>query len=387
MADGEEAARREAVRRVMAGEPVAAVATALGRSQPWVRKWVARYDPSDDAWATARSSAPPVTANRTPAETEALVLKVRRQLAGDAWAQVGPAAIAWELDRLGEPDPPTLRTIARIIARAGEPRRGRRPRYQPRGTPYPAPPAQAPNACQQADLVGPRHLEGGAAFYAVNAVDVGRRKVAGEITTSKSAASVCAALTAIWNRLGVPCRLQLDNQQGLAGSGNEPGAVARLCVAHGVTPVYIPFAEPWRNGVVEHFNDTFDKQFFRAERFPTPERVAARYAEFTAFHNARHCYSALGGLTPDQAEARADVTPTRPDPDQAVPPRLAELTGRVEFIRLIRSDATLRVMSHNFPMPDELVYDYVVASLDTAAQQLTVYHHGVEVTTFPYPLK
>jgi hypothetical protein len=27
-----------------------------------------------------------------------------------------------------------------------------------------------------------------------------------------------------------------------------------------------------------------------------------------------------------------------------------------------------------------------VASLDLAAQQLSVYHHGVEVTTFPYPL-
>lgn len=59
------------------------------------------------------------------------MLKLRRQLAADPWAQVGPAAIAWELDRLGEPNPPTLRTIARMIARAGEPRRGRRPRYQP----------------------------------------------------------------------------------------------------------------------------------------------------------------------------------------------------------------------------------------------------------------
>jgi transposase len=151
----EETARREAARRVMAGEPVKAVAAALGRSEPWVRKWAERYDPADESWAQTRSSAPAVTANRTPGETEALVLKVRRQLAADSWAQVGPAAIAWELDRLGEPDPPTLRTIARIIARAGEPRRGRRVRYQPKGTPYPTPPSTAPNACQQADLARP----------------------------------------------------------------------------------------------------------------------------------------------------------------------------------------------------------------------------------------
>jgi hypothetical protein len=61
--------------------------------------------------------------------------------------------------------------------------------------------------------------------------------------------------------------------------------------------------------------------------------------------------------------------------------------GHVEFIRLIRSDAILRIMSHDFRMPDELIYNYATASLDTAAQQLSVYHHGVAVTTFPYPLK
>jgi hypothetical protein len=70
-----------------------------------------------------------------------------------------------------------------------------------------------------------------------------------------------------------------------------------------------------------------------------------------------------------------------------VPPRLAELTGRIQFIRLIRSDAILRVISHHFPMPDGLVHDYVVASLATAAQQVSVHHHGVKVTTFPHPLK
>jgi len=37
----EEQARRAAVRRVMAGEPVSAVAGDMDRSQPWVRKWVA----------------------------------------------------------------------------------------------------------------------------------------------------------------------------------------------------------------------------------------------------------------------------------------------------------------------------------------------------------
>lgn len=386
MAGSEEGARREAVRRVMAGEAVAAVAASMGRSKPWVRKWVARYDPTDPAWAAERSRAPGVVANRTDAETEALVVKVRQRLADQAWAQTGPAAIAWELTRLGE-DPPDLRTIARILARHDQPRRGQRRRYQPRGTPYPTPPQQAPNECQQADLVGLRHLDGGACFYAVNAVDVARRKAGGAITAAKSAPAVCGALLAIWQQLGLPTRVQLDNQQGLAGAGRQPGAVVRFCLAHGVTPVFIPFAEPWRNGVVEHYNDTFDKSFFRAERFPTPEQVADRYRAFLGFHNARHRYSALAGHTPDQAEAQAGFAPTWPRPDLAVPERFDGLTGRVEYIRLIRSDATLRVLGHDFAVPDELIYTYVTAVLDVAAHQLTVHYHNVEVTRFPFPLK
>ncbi|MQB01902.1 MAG: transposase [Actinobacteria bacterium] len=182
-------------------------------------------------------------------------------------------------------------------------------------------------------------------------------------------------------------RLQLDNQQGLAGSGRRPGAVVRLCLAHGVTPVFIPFAEPWRNGIVEHYNDTFDKSFFRTERFTDPDRLAARYAEFTTFHNARHRYSALGGLTPDQAQARAGFTPTPPDPDVTLPHGFDGLTGTVEYVRLIRSDAKLRVLDHHFDLPDEVVYSYVVAVLDIAAEALTVHYHGVAVTTFPFPLR
>ena len=164
MADNEEAARREAVRRVMAGEPVAAVARALGRSEPWVRKWMRRYDPADAGWAAERSRAPRVVGNRTDAEIEELIVKVRKRLAAHPWAQVGAVAIAWELTKLGVEEVPPLRTIERVLERHGVPRRPRRSggRYRPKGTPYPTPPCEAPNACQQAEGVGPRHLQGGA---------------------------------------------------------------------------------------------------------------------------------------------------------------------------------------------------------------------------------
>lgn len=386
MGDKVEEQRREAVGRVHAGEPVAAVAGDMGRSESWVRKWVDRYDPDDETWAASRSRAPKTVANRTDADTEALVVKVRKDLDANPWAQVGPAAIAWELEKLGVDDPPSLRTISRILVRHDLPRRPRRNRYEPKGTDYPAPPDLRPNACQQADLVGPRHLHGGQRFYAVNAVDLGRRKAGGAITTSKSAAATCDAFTAIWSRLGVPDRLQMDNQQALAGAGRTPGHTVRFCLAHGVTPTFIPYSEPWRNGVVEHFNDTFDKRFFRTETFHDIAQLADRYHAFQTFHNASHRYSALGGTTPDRAEAAAGFTPRLPDPDLDVPDSFEQLDGRVEYVRLIRSDATLRILDLAFPMPDEVVYEYVTAVLWIADQQLDVLHHGARIARYPFPL-
>lgn len=386
MADDDiERQRREAVRRVRAGDPVAAVAEALGRSEPWVRKWVDRHDPDDEDWAASRSRAPDTVANRTDEEVEAAVVEVREKLAANPWAQVGPAAIAWELSKRDDVDQvPAPRTIARILVRHDIDRRPRRQRYEPKGTDYPDPPDLDPNDCQQLDLVGPRSLYSGGRFYAVNAVDLGRRKAAGAITTSKSSAATCDAISAIWERLGVPVRLQMDNQQGLAGAGRSPGLLVRFCLAHGVIPRFIPYSEPWRNGVVEHFNDTFDKQFFRTESFDSVARVAERYPEFLDFHNANHRYSALGGRTPDQAGA--GFVPQLPDLDIDAPAGFAELSGRVEFVRLIRSDATLRLLDLAFPMPDEVIYEYVTAVLDIEDQHLDVLHLGARVARFPCPL-
>ena len=276
MHDHEQQTRREAVRRVMAGEPVAAVAADMGRSQPWVRKWAARYDPTDEGWADSHSRAPKTLANRTDGETEALALKVRRHLAAEPWAQVGASAIAWELTKLGIADPPPARTIERILARHDVSRRARRGRYIPRAVPYPAPPMVAPNACQQGDTVGPRHLEGDELFYVFNVVDVGRRKAAGQICASQSAKT----------------------------TGRLPGTLLRLCLVHGVIPTFIPFAEP-RNGGVEHFNDTFDNKSFRTERFTSVTKLVDRCAAFETFHTATHRYSALKGAGSPHRSGRA----------------------------------------------------------------------------------
>jgi putative transposase len=386
MASAEERARREAVARVLAGQPTTKVAADLGRSDRWVRKWVARFDPSETGWAADRSRAPAIVANRTPAELERVVLAVRQRLMDDPWAQVGAAAIAWELTKLGL-EPPAVWTIDRILRRAGVAKRRARGRYVPKGTPYPAGRAVVrPGARQEIDLVGPRYLAGATAFHVLNAVDVGRRRCGIEILASKEERAVVEGLVRLWRRLGVPKVAQFDNGQTLQGRGRVLALPVRLCLALGVRVRFIPFAEPWRNGVVEHFNDVFDKRFFRTEQFHGLHHLAQRAQVFEDFHNAHHRYSALHGATPAEWEARWQWTPRLLDPT-FTPPTALPRRGRIDFVRLIRSDRLLKILGVKLPVPETLIHRYVTATLHVRRERLVATCDDLWRMEVPFILK
>ena len=62
----------------------------------------------------------------------------------------------------------------------------------------------------------------------------------------------------------------MDNQLPMRGSNQYPhsfGLVIRLCLYAGIQPLFIPLREPWRNGIIENFQNVFDKMFFRAQYF------------------------------------------------------------------------------------------------------------------------
>ena len=373
MEDVEIAARREAARRRLAGESPRAIARDLGCTRQWVAKWAARYDPHDPGWAEGRSRAPRRVARQTDAEVEAQVLVVRRRLEENPWAQVGAPAIAWELEKLGVVAPPE-RTIERIVARAGATKHQHPGRRASKGIPYPAPAARRAGEVVQVDLVGPRHLDGGARFHALNQIDVASHHAGIEIVCDRGDQRVLGALHALWGRHGVPRRIQFDNG-GPFVSPTSLGEVVRVCLHQDATPVFIPPREPWRNGTIEHFNDTFEKRFYRQERFTDVEHLTERASAFERFHNAQHRYSATGGFAPDETATQS--TPR-------TPVELAELPagwpkrGKVEFIRFIRSDHKLRILGRAIQLPHGSAYQYVTATLDLA---LTAEEHNLLISS------
>jgi putative transposase len=368
--DVEVSLRREAVRRRLAGESPEAIARDIGRTRQWVAKWAARYDPSDPGWADGRSRAPKRVARRTAADVQAQVLEVRARLEANPWAQVGAPAIAWELDKLGVRAVPE-RTIERILARAGATRRERPRRRLAKGVPYPAPACEHAGDLVQVDLIGPRHLDGGARFHAVTQIDVCSHHAGIEIVSDRVDTRVLAALGRLWDRHGVPRRIQFDNG-GPFIAPTGVGEVVRVCLHQGATPVFVPPREPWRNGTIEHFNDTFDRRFFRHERFGDLDQLAERAGAFERFHNAQHRYRATGQRTPEETTRTQRTPPLTAD---QIPTGWPE-HGRIEFIRFIRSDHKLRLLGRAIAMPDGTAYQYVTAALDLA---LTDQEHNLLV--------
>jgi putative transposase len=197
-------------------------------------------------------------------------------------------------------------------------------------------------------------------FHALNQIDVCSHHAGIEIVADRGDERVVGALHALWRRHGVPGRIQFDNG-GPFTSPTGVGEVVRVCVHQGAVPVFIPPREPWRNGTIERFNDTFDKRFFRQERFADRTQLAIRAGAFEAFHNSQHRYQATDGRAPDEtvpAKHRRDPLPT-----EAIPAGWPA-AGRIEFIRFIRSDHKLRLLGRAIQMPDGHAYQYLTATLD-----------------------
>ncbi len=140
------------------------------------------------------------------------------------------------------------------------------------------------------------------------------------------------------------------------------GMVIRLCLAYGVHPVFIPIAEPWRNGVVEHFNNTYDKKFYHRQWFSSYTVLKRQSKNFQRFHNKHHRYSFLKGKTPfEMRQAAYKFTPVTVGSNTKMLDLSFIPDGCISVIRFIRSDRKLDIFGERFEESKELVYSYVRA--------------------------
>jgi transposase InsO family protein len=381
--------RALAVQRFKSGESPESICTSLGKSKFWLYKWVKRSNEDDGSWYEDRSRRPHVTPNRTAAEIEEIIKMVRLKLYNQNLF-CGAQAILWEMEDLGVTPLPAIRTINRVLAK-NELTHRRTGKYEAKGTAYPVLPSILPNQTHQADLVGPCYLKGPIRFYSLNIIDTATVRCGLHPSLSKSGQMIIDGFWGAWKRMGIPERVQIDNAMSFFGSPTHPrgmGPLIRLCLHNDVEPWFIPMAEPWRNGMIENFNDRYQQRFLGKVIMTTVEDLQTGSLAFEQRHNSRYRYSKLKGNTPLKALAASDAKLRFPLEENPPLHRLKKPEiGKYHVVRLIRSDLKLNLFGEKFSVPPETMLEYVVATIDVKEQKLKLFLDKKQVEEFDYKLR
>jgi putative transposase len=381
--------RALAVQRYLAGESPQSICASLGKTKPWLYKWVSRHTPNDPAWSEEQSRRPIASPNRTPAEIEKIVELVRLNLYNKGLF-CGNQAIQWEMSDMEVQPIPSLTTIGRILRRRELTHR-RIGRYTPKGKKYPELPALLPNQTHQVDMVGPCYLTGPVKFYSLHAVDTAINRCGIEPMHSRAAQSVLDAVYAIWLRMGIPENLQVDNEMAFFGSPIHPrgmGPLIRLCLHYGIKLWFIPPSEPWWNGVVEKFNDHYQQKFLGRVTMSSMPQLRQESLAFEHRHNSTYRYSKIKGKTPLKALAAMEKKLIFPSKSNAPRHPLDKPEeGCYHLVRFIRSDCRLNIFGEMFSAPPETQYEYVVATVDVKEQTLKLFLDTIQVEEYQYQLR
>lgn len=362
-------------------KPVSKIAESLSKSRQWVYKWISRYRKSPDSdWYKDESKAPKKQPDRISDSIERSVVGIRKSLSAKPYAQQGAVSILYEMNRLGI-ETVSITTINRILKRnnlisSEKPKLAKTKEY----------PSHYLDV-QQMDLIGPRYLKGGFKYYIYTIIDKNNHLAGIYPISDKSAASITPCLVDFWSSYQMPDYLQMDNELSFRGSNRHPrglGLLLRTAISNGVAPIFIPPAEPWRNGVVEKFNDNVEKRFLK-QPFTSLEDLQKKAKEFSEFHNANHRYSAQANKTPNEMLTEIEyLTKLDKTLDLSVKPVVEE--GCLIFIRFIRSDLKLNLLNSSFEVSKLLIYSYVEAIVQIEKHLLIVVHQGKTYHYFEFPM-
>ena len=114
----EQELRKKAVNRYLKGESPKSIYTDLRRSKNWFFKWLKRYKSGNPEWYQDNSRAPIKRPTEISEIHKQRIISTRTHLESQKYAQIGPSAIKWELNKSGFSFPSDS-TIKRILKNEG----------------------------------------------------------------------------------------------------------------------------------------------------------------------------------------------------------------------------------------------------------------------------
>lgn len=354
---------------VRRGKSQREVARRVGVTLRTVQRWMNRAGelPLGSVNWKARSHAPRRVANKTHAVLEREVCALRKRLALEsALGFIGAQAIHETLlSQFQRTNVPSVRTIGRILRRNGLLDAQHRIRRT-----APPPGWYLPLVAQQQaeldcfDVIEDLRMEGLGLFQVFTT-----RALWGPILSAwpalvASTSFVLDALQAYWRQHGLPTFAQFDNDVRFQGGHNHPdviGRVMRLCLALGVTPVFVPPLEAGFQALIENFNGLWQQKVWMRCHHESLAALSAFSDRFTQAYAQR-------------LARRHDHQPSR----RAFPKNFtldwqARPTGNIVYLRRTSESGAVKVLGHIFKIDPLWPHRLVRCELDLQQQQIRCY--------------
>jgi transposase InsO family protein len=370
------------------------LATAVGRSVAWVKKWARRLRaaPPDDTsvlWSRsrARQHPPPRVA---PAVVER-ILAIRDQPPEGLRRTPGPKAILYYLHR--DPQALTLgglprapRTIWRILVHHGRIARRARPAHDPVERP-------APLTAWQLDVKDastvPADPDGKRSHVVevLNTVDVGTALLLdAQARADFTAATSVEAVATLVREQGLPDHVTFDRDPRFVGSAQSrdfPAPFVRFWTCIGVAVTICPPHHPQDNAFVERYHRHYNQECVRVERPATLEEVRSATAAYKEHYNWERPNQALScGNQPPRVAFPA--LPPRPSIPLCVDPDawLGAIDGRA-YVRRVSVNGFVAVGEDLYYVQRELAGQEVAVQVDAPAREFVVAQRGRELRRLP----
>ena len=360
--------RQAMVAAVQCGQSQRAVARRFGVGLSHLQYWLARargqkLERVD--WAD-QSHAPPQQGRQTSAPWQRRVLALRRELRPGDLGFVGAQAIAEALPAgKAKGQPPSLRTIGRILKRHGALDAVRRVRRTAPPAGWYLPDVAAGTAELDAfDVIEDLPLEGGPRLDVLTT-----RALWGSVCGAWGSAALrsrwlCERMEAHWRQHGCPLYAQFDNDTRFQGTHTHPdvlGQAIRLCLALGITPVFAPPREHGPQNLNESFNHLWQQKVWQRFHHASVPAFQATSDRFVAAYRQRRA------TRDDQAPPRR-AFPKRWQLDLPARP-----SGTVIYLRRTNPEGTIQVLGHRWAVDRLWVNRLVRAEVDLVANRIRCY--------------
>jgi transposase InsO family protein len=360
------------------------LAAAVGRSESWVKKWLARFKQattSDLTLFQSRSRAHHTPPPSTPQPVIERILSLRDEPPDHLRRVPGPRTILYfllqdaEALALGLPLPRSTRTIWKVLRAHGRIATELVPQHQPLVPPAPLAELQA----DFTDIGSIPPVPGGKRQHAVEACffeDVGSRRVPYvEVNADFHAQTALAAVITCLRRTGLIGKLTFDRDPRWVGSpsGRDfPSALIRFLLCLGIEPNVCPPRRPDLKGYVERLIKTYQEECLLLEQPETEEAACEVTEAFLRHYHAErpHQGRGLGNRPPLVA---FPTLPSRPPLPEVVNPDrwLAPLHGQA-FARTVQPNGSVTVDNRPYYIKQSLVGQKVVLVVNALEQTFDV---------------